>query len=201
MAHASVISSSESTSRSLVERVRRREPEAWQRFASLYGPVVFRWSMGAGLQPHDAADVMQDVFQAVTQNIDRFERRSADDSLRGWLWTLTRNKIRDHFRRSQAEPPALGGTSAHQQLQQSPDMAEGDAGPLEATTAELSHRALTLIQNEFETSTWQAFLATAVEDRPAADVAMDLGLSVAAVYKAKSRVLLRLRRELDGLLD
>ena len=40
-----------------------------------------------------------------------------------------------------------------------------------------------------------------VRDRPAADVAAELGISVNSVYLAKSRVLRRLREELAGLLD
>jgi hypothetical protein len=37
-------------------------------------------------------------------------------------------------------------------------------------------------------TTWQAFYQTMVEQRPAAQVAGDLGLSVATVYKAGYRV-------------
>lgn len=191
----------DSTSRSLLERVRRREPAAWQRFASLYGPIVFRWIKQRGLRDHDAADIAQDVFQAVSQHIDRFERRTAGDSLRGWLWTVTRNKIRDHFRRGEDEPSAAGGTAAHRQLNDIADMPELDGNTLDGVTAELAHRALRFIQTEFETATWKAFWLTAVEGRATADVAAELGITIGAVYKAKSRVLLRLRTELDGLLD
>jgi RNA polymerase sigma-70 factor (ECF subfamily) len=63
----------------------------------------------------------------------------------------------------------------------------------------ISRRAMELVRAEFEPRTWEAWWKTAVEGRPAADVAADLGMSVTAVYKAKSRVLLRLRQELAGL--
>ncbi len=189
------------TSRSLLDGVRQRDPEAWRRFAAIYGPIVYRWTLRHGLQDHDAADVAQEVFRAVAENIQRFEHRSPGDSLRGWLWTVARNKIRDHYRRRQKEFAAAGGTDAHQRLQQVPSIPdENDESPVELA-AELSHRALAFIQNEFEPGTWRAFWRTAVDGQSPTDAARELGLTLGAVYKAKSRVLLRLRRELDGLLD
>lgn len=192
---------SESTSHTLLERVQRHEPEAWRRFATLYGPIIYRWSLSCGLQPHDATEITQEVFLSVVQTIGRFQCNSPGDSLRGWLWTVTRNKVRDHFRRGQDQPQAAGGSGAHEQLQQVPTLPESNEDTLQSITIELSHRALVLIQNDFEPRTWQAFLATAVEGKATADVARDLGLTLAAVYKAKSRVIQRLRQELDGLLD
>ena len=60
-------------------------------------------------------------------------------------------------------------------------------------------RALELIRGEFEERTWQAFWLTAVEDRAAGDVALELGMSPGAVRVAKSRVLRRLREELGEI--
>lgn len=192
---------SESTSLSLIERVRLHDPVAWRRFSELYGPVVYRWAQRHGLQPQDAADVVQDVFASVAQNLGGFRRRNAADTFRGWLWTVTRNKVLDVYRRRQAEPAGAGGSTAHRRLEQLPELPEFDDEPADSFAADLSHRALLLIQTEFEATTWQAFWAVAVDGKSPADAAAELGLTVAAVYKAKSRVLLRLRQELDGLLD
>jgi RNA polymerase sigma-70 factor (ECF subfamily) len=57
------------------------------------------------------------------------------------------------------------------------------------------------IVGHFEQSTWQAFWLYVVEDRPPDDVAAELEMTVEAVYQAKSRVLRRLRRELDGMME
>jgi RNA polymerase sigma-70 factor (ECF subfamily) len=62
-------------------------------------------------------------------------------------------------------------------------------------------RALELIRAEFEETTWQAFWRVSVEDQYPADVAADLGITTNAVYKAKSRVLHRLRHELGDLIE
>lgn len=191
---------SEYSSGTLLERIKHRDPDAWRRFAMLYGQIVYRWSRRYGLDPHDAADVTQDVFRAVAQHIERFERRTPDQSLRAWLWTVTRNKVRDYYRRRQSMPLGAGGSTAQQQLEQLPALDDTHES-VEQTTGELAQRALTFIQNEFEPSTWRAFLATAVEGQSACEAAAELGITVAAVYKAKSRVLQRLRHELDGLLE
>ena len=78
-------------------------------------------------------------------------------------------------------------------------------GVEELTEAEyrqyLTDRALQLMQAEFQPATWKAFWECVTGGRSAADVGAELGMSVAAVYAAKSRVLRRLREELDGLLD
>ncbi len=193
-------SSSSSTSLGLLSRVRAAEPAAWDRLTRLYGPLVYRWAQQAGLQPQDAADVIQDVFHSVTTNIAKFEQRCNGGGFRGWLWTIARNKIRDHFRQLKGTAQAAGGTAALDQIHQLPESAPeavSESGSQEISG--LRHRAMALVQGDFEQQTWRAFWRTAVAGDTPADVAADFGISVWAVYKARSRVLSRLRQELDGL--
>ncbi len=191
-----------SISSTLLQRVKAHRPEAWERLVDLYGPVVYRWCRLSGVKPEDAADVVQEVFGAVASHIGGFRRRRPGDSFSAWLATITRNKIRDHFRRRQDRPEARGGTDAQQlllELAEIPDFSQqssrGDAGDI------LPRRALELVRAECENRTWEAFWRAAVDGRAPADIAEDLGMTLHAVYKAKSRVLRRLRQELDGLLD
>src|SRR3954469_22719157 len=90
---------STATSRSLLERVQADDPAAWDRLVGLYAPLVYRWCRRADLPEQEIADVFQDVFQAVTMHIAAFRREKAGDTFRGWLRTITRNKVRDHFRK------------------------------------------------------------------------------------------------------
>ncbi len=62
-------------------------------------------------------------------------------------------------------------------------------------------QALRLMRADFEETTWKACWQMVAVGRPAAAVAAELGLTVGAVYAAKFRVLQRLRRDLQGLLD
>ena len=91
-----------------------------------------RWcSTGAvarGLREADAADVVQDVFQAVATHLGAFRKRGEADTFRGWLRTIAENKIRDHFRQAGREADAVGGTEAQHRLAQVPaPAAAGDA--------------------------------------------------------------------------
>ena len=196
--------SSASISSTLLQRVRAKRPEAWERLVDLYGPSVYRWCRRAGIGPADAADVVQEVFAAVARCVDDFRRDRAADSFTAWLATIARNKIRDHFRRQKDRPRAAGGTAAQQQFLEVPDLEVPDTidrSELQQTDRLLSRRGLQLVRAEFENRTWEAFWRTTVDAHAPTDVADDLGMSVAAVYKAKSRVLRRLRQELDGLTE
>lgn len=190
-----------STSLSLIRRVQKSDSSSWERLSRLYGPVVYEWARQAGLQPQDASDVMQDVFHALTEKIRLFNPNVENRSFRGWLWTITRNKVRDHFRNRPSAGQATGGTQAYQrllQMEESPPPLDTMSGMAEQSG--LQKRAMELIQLDFEPHTWQAFWRTTVENESPADVAADLGLSKWAVYKARSRVLQRLREEFTDLL-
>ncbi len=194
--------SGESTSSSLLQRVKDQDPAAWQRLVDLYGPLVFSWCFQRQLQQADRDEIFQEVFKAVAAGIARFNKDQSGGTFRGWLRILTRNKVADHLRRRKKAVQATGGSDAQGQLAQVPDPdGDLDEGADASQESALLHRALNLIQGEFETRTWKAFWRVTVEGHDSAAVAKELGISLNAVYKAKSRVLQRLRQELGDLED
>src|SRR5437764_187992 len=100
---------SSGTSRSLLARVQADEPEAWERLVNLYAPLVHQWCRGGGLLGPDAADVFQQVFQAVVTSVGRFRKERQGDTFRGWLRRITQNKLRDHYRLLGRETRGVGG--------------------------------------------------------------------------------------------
>jgi RNA polymerase sigma-70 factor, ECF subfamily len=190
--------STDATSLSLLQRVRDQDRTAWERFVHLYEPVVRRWCERAGLQPSDAADLTQDLFHTVFTRLDTFRHDQPGASFRGWLWTITRNRIALHFRNQSTRPHPAGGDSAFQHLA---TPADDDTTAPPESKAEVVRRALELIRPEFEPATWQAFWKVQVEDQPVASTATALGLSTNAVYKARARVLRRLRDEFGELIE
>jgi RNA polymerase sigma-70 factor (ECF subfamily) len=193
---------SSATSPSLLERARADDAAAWDRLVALYAPLVLHWCRRCGLQEQDAADVFQEVFQAVATHLGRFRKEQTGDTFRGWLRTITRNKVHDHFRRLGREPGGVGGTDAQRRMAQLPAAAPADdSAEDEQAERDLFHRGLELIRSEFEAKTWQAFWRTAVDAQPAAEVAAELGMSPGAVRVAKCRVLQRLREELGDLIE
>ena len=187
-----------SLSSTLLGGVRALQPEAWQRLVALYGPTVYGWCRRLGVSETDAADVVQDVFAAVATGIDRFHRDRPGDSFGAWLRIVTRHRVMDHHRRRQGQPDAPGGTSAYGRLLDVAETAEPSLPPSTERDPLLSRRMLDLVRAEFEPSTWTAFWRIVVDGQSPAEVAAALGLSLAAVYKAKSRVLRRLRENLGG---
>ncbi len=191
-----------SLSTSLLDRVRLMQPDAWTRLVAIFGPIVYRWCRQSGLSGHDASDVVQEVFTSVSRGIGNFHRSQENQSFRNWLATITRNCVRDFWRRSAKQPGAIGGTDALLGLQNLADPLEAS---LDATISvadiesELTRRVLELVRSEFEEKSWMAFQKTAVDGKLAADVAVELGMTVAAVYKAKSRIFRRLRQQLGDL--
>jgi RNA polymerase sigma-70 factor (ECF subfamily) len=107
------------------------------------------------------------------------------------------NKWRDRQRRR--APAAAGGSQGG--LSQVEDSVDPDSLSEVEYRQHLVARALELMQTEFSPNTWKACWEHVVNSRPAAEVAAELGISAGSVYVAKSRVLSRLRQELDGLLD
>jgi RNA polymerase sigma-70 factor (ECF subfamily) len=187
----------DSTSFSLLLRLRQPgDRAAWERFVDLYTPLLFHWAMRLGLQEQDAADLVQDVLLALLHKLPDFQYDPAK-SFRAWLRTLAVNKYRDSQRRRAA---ALhGGQSADLADLAVPDAAE--AVWQAEYQRHLLGQAVRLMQSDFQPTTWKVCWALIVEGRPGAEVAAQFGLSLDAVYAARSRVLRRLRQELQGLLD
>jgi RNA polymerase sigma-70 factor (ECF subfamily) len=182
------------TPASLLQRLRTAaDADAWSRLVHLYLPLVCSWGRHWGLQDADVADLSQEVFTQLYRKLPEFEY-DARKSFRHWLRTVTLNKWRELARRR--DPVLLNHSSL---LAEHADPAGAD-DPWEAEHQRyLATRALQLIHKDFDAASWQACWQTVVEARAPAEVARDLGMSVGAVYAAKSRILRRLRKELEGL--
>jgi RNA polymerase sigma-70 factor, ECF subfamily len=190
------------TSPSLLLRVQDNDQAAWTRLVQLYAPLVYHWCGKAQLNADDTADVFQETFRAVAQHIRAFRRDRAGDSFRGWLRTITANKIRDHFRRQEHEPRAAGGTDAQLRINAEPDPISLEPDESEQQIVhQVLQRTLETIRGEFEPRTWQAFWQVQIDGHSTGDVGAALGMTAAAVRKARLRVLARLRQELGELLE
>jgi RNA polymerase sigma-70 factor, ECF subfamily len=176
------------TDLSLLRRVQNHEPTAWRQFVELYGPHIFAWARRFGLSEHDAADVTQETLLSVAGGIQGFKKLSDSSSLRGWLWTIARNKTRDVQRRRHA---------GDQPMPDIPDDKPADTDPEESREIfRLLQRGLAQVQAVVEPRTWQAFWLVVVEGQSTADVAGQLGMNANQVRQCRSRMLRRLRDQL-----
>ena len=191
------------TRASLLVRLKDRSNNAaWHEFVTLYGPVIYGFAKNRGLQDADAADIMQDVLRSAMGAFDRLNYDPAQGSFRGWLFTITRNKVFNSLSSRKGKARGTGDSDAHAQLAAQPDKQPGLEAVWERDyQRQIAAAAMDHIQNEFQPATWQAFLKTAVHGEGAGDVAQDLKMSPGAVYVAKSRVLARLKDEVQRRLS
>lgn len=198
---SSVDRSSNATRSSLLRRAAAEDEQAWCELVELYGPLISHWARQCGADEHSAADRVQDVFASVARSLHQFKSRRTGGEFRNWLWTITRNKIRDANRRQAVGLRPTGGSTAHQLISQVADVTNvPDEEPTEATELqELIHRAMAQIQVDFAPQSWQAFWRSAIENIPTDIVAKELGVTPAAVRQSRSRILRRLRQQLGDL--
>ncbi|MDX1970709.1 MAG: sigma-70 family RNA polymerase sigma factor [Planctomycetaceae bacterium] len=186
------------TSLTLLERLGRgADDAAWGRFVELYTPLLLAWCRRLGLSDADAADMAQTVFVTLYEKLPEF-RYDPARSFRAWLKTVLLNAWRNQVRQRKNRSADGGGTADPDQIPDTDPRLQLDEAEYRA---HLVRRALKLMQEQFEPKTWKACWAFVVEDRPAAQVAQELGISENAVYLAKSRVLRHLRHELRWFLD
>lgn len=172
------------TRASLLVRLRdRADNEAWQTFLEVYAPLLYTFARSRGLQDADASDIAQETLSEVARCIRTFEYQPEKGRFRDWLGLIARRRLGKFFARNAGRPEPLAD--------EPPD--ETDPEWTAAFHARLLDAAMERIRGDFEVTTWQAFTENWLNDRPVPEVAAATGLSVAAVYVAKSRVLKRLR--------
>jgi RNA polymerase sigma-70 factor (ECF subfamily) len=190
------------TSVSLLDRL-RLSPDAasWQRLVELYGPLIQDWLRRHGLQPADADDLAQDVLAVLVRELPQFQHRGPG-AFRSWLRTITVHRLRNFWRSRQSRPAATGAPDVARMIEQLEDP-HSDLSALwdRDYDQHVVRRAMELIEKEFAPSTWQAFRRLMTDGADADAVAAELGVSLNAVFIAKSRVLSRLRKEVEGLVD
>jgi RNA polymerase sigma-70 factor (ECF subfamily) len=169
------------------------DTQAWSCLLRVYEPLLECWLQSRGLQPADLRDLVQDILVVMLEQLPAFQHNGRIGAFRNWLRLIMVNCLRA-FRRNHHR--AIGNNSLDEMADQLADPGSGISGEWDRQhDAFVLCRLTELIEPEFELKTWQAFAATVLQGRPAADVATELGMNVSAVWKAKSRVLQRLRTE------
>jgi RNA polymerase sigma-70 factor (ECF subfamily) len=190
------------TRSSLLVRIRdARDKDAWDQFVEIYAPLVYQLGRKRGLQDADAADLTQEVLRAVAGAAGRLEYDRRRGSFRSWLYTVARNKLHNFLTARRRHREGCGDPGALDRLPDPRALDEEAALWDQDYERRLVDWAAGQVRGAFEPSSWQAFWLTAVEGRSAKQAAQALGLSVGAVYIAKSRVLTRLREKIRQFQD
>ena len=183
------------TRASLIVRLRDQEDrDAWDEVMAIYGPLVFRMAIRQGLQRADAEDVVQQVFTAIFQSVEKWLEQSERGRFRNWLIGIGRNVALNMLNRKPKGVIGVGGTEGHEKL-----------GRLNAAEDELASEfdieylrevyrwAAQRVQADVDPKTWETFRLTHVDGVSISEAAKLLDIGVGQVYVARSRVMKRLQ--------
>jgi RNA polymerase sigma-70 factor (ECF subfamily) len=190
------------TRESLLVRAQAGDEGDWRDLTDLYRPLIVGWLRYQAVPAGEVDDLVQDILLSVVQNLSGFRHSGRRGAFRSWLRAIAHSRACDFWRARGRQVLASGDGGVAEALRQ-----------LEDPDSELNRQwdeehdqyvlrcLLDVVALEFETSTVQAFRRVALGGASSEQAAQELGLSVGAVYIAKSRVLHRLRQHAEGLID
>jgi RNA polymerase sigma-70 factor, ECF subfamily len=190
------------TRQSLLIRAREGDQQAWDDLHTLYRPLIVNWLHRQAVAERDIDDLVQEIFLAVVRGLPSFSHSGRRGAFRCWLRTIAYNHSCDYWRSPARRAAASGDDAAQTAL----GLLEDPDSPLNRYWDEEHDRYVLrclfeAVELEFEPATVRAFQLVALDGVSAAQAADELGISLRAVYIAKSRVLRKLRELAEGLLD
>ena len=187
------------TRASLIVRLRRSEDvDAWGEFVDIYQPLIFRVAKKHGLQDADASEVAQEVLTRVARAIDRWDPDPNRGTFRGWLYRITRNLTIEFLRGDKRRPLTQDNSAVERAIENHAADSNGESREFQMEyERQMFAWAAEQIETQFQSNTWQAFWLTAVKHQPVESVAKQLGMTRGAVYIARSRVMAKLKEQIQ----
>ena len=194
------MSSFPDTRASLIVRLAdAQNAQAWDEFARLYQPVVYRLAVRRGFQHADAEELVQEVMLAVARAVEGWVPDEDRGRFRDWLHRIARNLMINFLTRRKHQVWGTGKSDMQQVLEAKSPVEAAMTQMFEVEFRREGFRwAANQVQKEVKQNTWQAFWMSTIDDVPVAEVARQLGMSVGSVYIARSRVMARLRQAANG---
>ena len=194
------------TRASLIVRLRDQEDkDAWNEVMAIYGPLVFRMALRQGLQRADAEDVVQEVFTAIFQSVEKWLEQSERGRFRNWLIGIGRNIALNKLNRKPKGGIGVGGAEGHDRLDRLKAAQDELASEFDIEYQREVYRwAAQKVQVDVDSKTWEAFRLTHVDGVSISEAAKLLDVGVGQIYVARSRVMKRLQNlvnQCSGLTD
>ncbi|MEM7453138.1 MAG: sigma-70 family RNA polymerase sigma factor [Planctomycetota bacterium] len=186
-------------------RVLYTDQNAWNRFISLYSPLIRYWIYRRGVATSDVDNIEQDIFTRLLTALRGFSSQTGSGKFRSWLRTITNNIVNDHFRKN-GDGDAFGGSEAMKMMHQIPNGESSVGNMFDSMTenadedAILYRRIMTWLEGRVAKLQVTVFRLVVIEERPVADVAAQFDITPGRVYQIKSRLLRKIRDEFAGML-
>lgn len=173
---------------------------AWESFALIYRPVVYRLARARGLQHADADDLSQQVMMSVARAIPQWQR-DPQARFRHWLARIARNAIVNALTRG-SQDRAGGGSDFQSVINNLPDDQSEFESQVEIEYQRQVYRhAAEIVRDQVQEASWRAFVLTVVEGEPVALVADQLGKSIGSIHAVRSRIMRRLQNTVRELME
>ena len=167
----------------------RSNAEAWSEFHALYAPLLYRYARGRGLARENAEEVRDQCLEVVSRKIKDFDYDKEKGGFKNWLYRIASGKVIDHLRKrreKRADTQALDGLV-------DPTPTPDEQWEQTWKNEHLKYCVEQVRQHVSEMN-YRAFHMLLFEDCTVDEVRARLGMNANQVYKAKSRVLLRVRK-------
>jgi RNA polymerase sigma factor (sigma-70 family) len=180
---------------SIIVGVCQRDPERWREFDSIYRPILRAYLRKRGLKDTEAEDVVQVILMKLVGKIHTYDRSRC--RFRTWLFSVAQHTLIDDARRQASYKKALDGW-AGAVLRASPsESAKMEEEWLRIHREEILAHALKVVRARVSSKAWACFEQRLLRDRPAAEIARELGIAPNAVFVNACRVLKQVRAFCD----
>ena len=186
------------TSTILLEGLKdRTDDKVWREFDSRYRPILLAVGRRLGLSPADSEDAAQETLVAFLAEYQAGGYQRHAGRLRDWLAGIMTHKVQDSRRRSTRQQQMLRDAAENGDLARDEPCVE--RAMEEEWHGALLRQCLERVRMEVAPQTIESFEMFALQQRPAEQVARQLGVTIDVVYQNKRRVLLRIRELLPEL--
>lgn len=168
--------------------------EAWEKFVTIYAPVLYRTARKMNLQPADADNVVQEVLLVVAKSVGLWLKRSDRGRFTNWLVRIARNKAVDLLTR-RATKPLKPNAHLDEQLLDRNLKGESEA-ELQLDREyrwELFNQAAREAKKKVSEQTWNAFWMTTVDGVSIEGAAQVLKVQPSVIYLSRCRVMERIK--------
>ncbi len=180
------------TRSSLINRLKATiNGESWEVFFNTYWELIYSVARRKGLSEADSQDIVQETILKVHKSLDRFQYNRERGSFKGWLRTITRSRLVEHYKKQQRQPP----TQQPREDEDDPlvNLADPQGPELDRIWSEewsrsLIQRSLTFLKQQVSLKQYQIFKCHCIDEWTVKEVCDALNVNAAQVYMAKQRV-------------